>query len=734
MTPRVSVVVNTIDRAESLRRTLLSLVRLDYPELEIVVVVGPSKDHTDSVVAEFAKTIKVARCDAANLSVSRNIGIRYAAGEIVAFIDDDSVPDPWWLDGIVPAFDDPEVAAAGGPIYDYDGSLFSTHALADIHGEAWVETDGPNPSKLAAAPCSDLIVTPLGTNSAFRRSALVAVGGFDEDFSHYFDETEVCRRLVDRGWVVEAQERGFVQHLRSASAVRTKDRVIRDIYPLLRSRLYFALRHALPRDGILEVMRRYEQTVERYRTDRRFEVDRGLLESTDLETLEFDAARAVDDALASARRGPLTRTPSWFEEAEAPFLPFRRALPARRLHVCIVSHEYLPKPLNGIGRYSHELAVALAEKGHIVRVLTEGVGHDGVSLEGDVWVHRVVPRPVTPPPGLEAPPWIWNFSTRVLEELCRIDDARPVDVVQLPNWNSEGIAVLEDAGFRTVLGLHTPLETIARIEPSIDQHAVATKQFLALERRCYERASAFVAWGPSSLAQAEKAYSSELPRSRVGFVPHGISDRRSPDPLVLSERVNVLFVGRLESRKGADTFLEAVALLLPELPDVTFTLVGRDDIVNENRRTYREEFELATDADKRKGRVFFRGVVPDEELDRYYAGCDVFVAPSRHESFGLILLEAMREAKPVIAGEVGGMREVVEHEGNGLLVPAGDAQALAEAIERLVESPSLRARYGRRSRELFVEKFTSERMAEGYERFYAGLLRESSDRVVSRAG
>ena len=57
----------------------------------------------------------------------------------------------------------------------------------------------------------------------------------------------------------------------------------------------------------------------------------------------------------------------------------------------------------------------------------------------------------------------------------------------------------------------------------------------------------------------------------------------------------------------------------------------------------------------------------------YYAGCDVFVAPSRSESFGLILLEAMREAKPVIAGDVGGMREVVEHEGNGLLVPPGDA-------------------------------------------------------------
>ena len=183
----------------------------------------------------------------------------------------------------------------------------------------------------------------------------------------------------------------------------------------------------------------------------------------------------------------------------------------------------------------------------------------------------------------------------------------------------------------------------------------------------------------------------------------------------------MLFVGRLESRKGADTFLEAVALLLRELPHAAFTLVGKDTIVNEHGRTYREEFELATDAGLRESRVHFQGVVPDEELDRYYAGCDVFVAPSRHESFGLILLEAMREAKPIIAGDVGGMREIVDHDGNGLLVPPGDAEALAAAIKQMVESPSLRARYGRRSRELFAEKFMAERMAEGYERLYPRL-------------
>ena len=175
MTPRVSIVISTLNRAESLRKTLLSLRQLDYPEFEVVVVVGPSTDDTDAVVSEFGDEIKVGRIDEPNLSASRNIGIRLSSGELVAFIDDDSVPDPWWLNDIVPAFQDGEVAAAGGPVYDFDGaSLFSRYSLVDIHGDTMIWTDGPNPSRALAAPLSNLVAYPIGTNAVFRRSVLVA--------------------------------------------------------------------------------------------------------------------------------------------------------------------------------------------------------------------------------------------------------------------------------------------------------------------------------------------------------------------------------------------------------------------------------------------------------------------------------------------------------------------------------------------------------------------------------
>ena len=727
-----SVVVNTVDRAESLRRTLLALSQLAYPELEIIVVAGPSSDHTTDVLAEFDGRVKVGFCEERNLSMSRNIGAKLASGDLIAFIDDDAIPEPWWLDDIAPAFHDPEVAASGGPVYDFDGrTLYSLFCMTDSHGDITLWGTGPNPSRALAAPFSDLFVCTIGTNAVFRRCALIGVGGFDETFGYYLEESEICRRLIDRGWVVEAQERGIVYHLREESSLRGANRFQRSFYPLLRSRLYFGLRHARPRVGLVETMRRYADTVQHLHWHCQWGAENGFLRPEDVEAFEHDAVRAADEAFDSAARPPAIRHAEWFESDTA-FLQVPRPAPLRRLHVCIVTREYLPKQLNGIARLSHELGVALARRGHVVRIITEADAGETVEFENEVWVHRIAARPAESPPHLDAPPDIWGFADSAMHEVRRISDLlHPVDVVQAPNWNSEGLAIMEDGSFVSILGLHTPLATVARIDSQIDPSDRFVQQLLGLERRCYERASAFLACGQASAEQVEQEYDLELPRDRIGLVPFGIRDHRFVADGSDSRHVNVLFVGRLEARKGIDTLLDAIAMLLPTLPDVAFTIVGNDTLPGPSGRTYREEFERKVDSDLRDRSVVFRGVASEADLAKCYAACDIFVAPSRSESFGLILLEAMREGKPVVAGDVGGMREIVEHEGNGLLVPPGQPDALAEALERLAESSSLRERFGRRSRDLFVERFTADRMARDYERFCFDLLErhEAADLV-----
>ena len=123
------MIVNTVDRAELLRRLLRSLQGLRYANFEVVVVVGPSSDNTRAVLDAWAGRIKLRDCPEENLARSRNIGLAAAAGEIAAFIDDDSVAEPDWLDRLVAPMRDAEVVGAGGPIRDRSGVAFQAKAL-----------------------------------------------------------------------------------------------------------------------------------------------------------------------------------------------------------------------------------------------------------------------------------------------------------------------------------------------------------------------------------------------------------------------------------------------------------------------------------------------------------------------------------------------------------------------------------------------------------------------------
>ena len=108
--PRISVVINTLNREKSLRDTLESFRWQTYRgQFEVIVVNGPSTDGSQALIESWVPKIRIGRCADANLSMSRNIGICMAAGDIVAFIDDDGVPEPEWLEQIAAGYDREEV-------------------------------------------------------------------------------------------------------------------------------------------------------------------------------------------------------------------------------------------------------------------------------------------------------------------------------------------------------------------------------------------------------------------------------------------------------------------------------------------------------------------------------------------------------------------------------------------------------------------------------------------------
>jgi glycosyltransferase involved in cell wall biosynthesis len=184
---------------------------------------------------------------------------------------------------------------------------------------------------------------------------------------------------------------------------------------------------------------------------------------------------------------------------------------------------------------------------------------------------------------------------------------------------------------------------------------------------------------------------------------------------------DVLFVGRLEKRKGLETLFKAIPLVLEEVPDAQFHIVGKDTNLAPNGGSYRDYLLQNLDKKYHKN-VRFVGYVNDNELKDFYRNCDIFVAPSLYESFGLIYLEAMAWGKPVIGCDVGGVPEIVEDGETGILIPPEDENALAEAIINLKDE-KLRAKMGEQARKKIKERYTREKMALNSSEIYREIVK-----------
>lgn len=177
-------------------------------------------------------------------------------------------------------------------------------------------------------------------------------------------------------------------------------------------------------------------------------------------------------------------------------------------------------------------------------------------------------------------------------------------------------------------------------------------------------------------------------------------------------------VSRLFSWKGQRELLQAFALAHAERPDAKLVIVG-DDVSGRDGAYLRELQELAVKL-RIADDVVFTGARSD--IPRVMAACDVFTLPSFEEPFGLVFLEAMAMARPVIAIDNGGTPEVVEHGRSGLLSPPWDVPALAANISALLRDPELRVRYGAYGRKRVLEYFNAERMARDAARAYEAVL------------
>lgn len=178
-------------------------------------------------------------------------------------------------------------------------------------------------------------------------------------------------------------------------------------------------------------------------------------------------------------------------------------------------------------------------------------------------------------------------------------------------------------------------------------------------------------------------------------------------------------VGRFQRWKGQHVFLEAVARLRPRFPGVVFWLVG--DTLFGLEPEYRQTLERQVQELGLAQSVRFLGFQAD--MPAVYAALDIVVHASVNpEPLGLVILEGMAMARPVVVADAGGPREIVRDGETGLRYPAGDAMMLAERIARLLEDPPLRVRMGALGRKAVEERFSMDHMIRDVERAYAEVM------------
>jgi glycosyltransferase involved in cell wall biosynthesis len=200
--PRVSVVVCSYNAERTMEACLAALETLDYPDYEVIVVNDGSKDRTLEIAERFPYC-RIISQENKGLSVARNVGAEAATGEIVAYTDSDCVADPDWLTYLVAKMEEGGLAACGGPNFPPPEDSLVPAAVA-------VSPGGPTHVLI-----SDEVAEHIaGCNMAFRRDALLALGGFDPTYRTAGDDVDICWRFQDAGHTIGFSAAAVVWHFR----------------------------------------------------------------------------------------------------------------------------------------------------------------------------------------------------------------------------------------------------------------------------------------------------------------------------------------------------------------------------------------------------------------------------------------------------------------------------------------------------------------------------------------
>lgn len=415
------------------------------------------------------------------------------------------------------------------------------------------------------------------------------------------------------------------------------------------------------------------------------------------------------------------------------------------MRICLISREYPPDTgFGGIATFTRHLAQGLKSIGHDVVVVALAKDGNPCALQNDegIPVHRVVPLEIGTNLGWSSlcmpySRYVMRTSAALFAKFQELNEVEPFDAVDTPELLAEGFYPAITKSTPLTIRLYTPhskfiAERLHNVTDTFDHQFVAMVERIAM-------LSADVITSPSTdLAQfvandlgiklddIEIVYN---PIDAAQFTPDGPQvEYGKPGP-------TVLFVGRLEARKGIHYLIDAIPQVVAAVPSVHFVIIGDDTQNAAGQKSVLTEIKERLAKTGCEKSVTFIDRIPLAKLPEYYRSADVCVVPSLYDNSPYTCLEAMSCGRAVIGTDGGGTKEYVLHGESGLIVPTKDADAIGRAISGLLVNAAERHRLASNARQRVLEVFDrakiASRTAELYEKAAIRFEKRAAARVYN---
>ena len=387
------------------------------------------------------------------------------------------------------------------------------------------------------------------------------------------------------------------------------------------------------------------------------------------------------------------------------------------MRVLILSWEFPPRVVGGLARHVYDLSISLASQNVEVAVITIDAGNGCSVYEkvNGVDVYRVQPYPLSTSSFCL---WVIQMNLALLEKGIALFNKEHFDLIHAHDW------LVSYCGRTLKNSYKVPLLSTIHATESSRSGGIYTDE---------QRYISDVEWGLTyeswrviccsnyMLEELQRLFQLPVDKLRVifnGVYPENFQTETTDSQIrscyASSDDKIIFYVGRLVAEKGVQVLLEAVPLILKKHPQAKFIIAGEG--------AFKEELEEQSRQADLADRICFTGFINDDTRNQLYRQASVAVFPSFYEPFGIVALEAMAAGTPVIVSDIGGLREIVTHDVNGLKCYPGNPNSLADQINRLLGDEQLTQSLAKEGESLVIKSYTWPEIARQTRQVYQEVL------------